>query len=199
MTTSLDHSVSYLLFQSPPPPFFFCVCVCVCCCLLFFVVVVIILVFVCFVASDVLTTICHLAIVNVCMITILSIGNTQISILLLCFLYLFVCVYSNHTWLRWMNFYFYFLNQKKRKKDLSGCALLNAWSVWIQQTAAKYNIFIYHRLAFVWRLSKRSLLQKFTHVLYYPVKLGFLWTGCVFEYTRVLRDTGKNHAFSLQL
>ena len=46
--------------------------------------------FVCFVASDVLTTICHLAIVNVCMIIILYIGNTQISILLLCFLYLFV-------------------------------------------------------------------------------------------------------------
>ena len=45
---------------------------------------------VCFVASDVLTTICHLAIVNVCVIMILSIGNTQISILLLCFLYLFV-------------------------------------------------------------------------------------------------------------
>ena len=47
-------------------------------------------VFVCFVASDALTTICHLAIVNVCVIIILSIGNTQISILLLCFLYLFV-------------------------------------------------------------------------------------------------------------
>ena len=46
--------------------------------------------FVCFVASDVLTTICHLAIVNVCMIIILYIGNTQLSILLLCFLYLFV-------------------------------------------------------------------------------------------------------------
>ena len=46
--------------------------------------------FVCFVASDVLTTICHLAIVNVRMIIILYIGNTQISILLLCFLYLFV-------------------------------------------------------------------------------------------------------------
>ena len=45
---------------------------------------------VCFVASDVLTTICHLAIVNVCVIMILSIGTTQISILLLCFLYLFV-------------------------------------------------------------------------------------------------------------
>ena len=53
-------------------------------------VVVVILVFVCFVASDVLTTICHLATVKVCMIFILSIGNTQISILLLCFLYLFV-------------------------------------------------------------------------------------------------------------
>ena len=51
---------------------------------------VVILVFVGFVASDVLTTICHLAIVNVCVIIILSIGNTQISILLLCFLYLFV-------------------------------------------------------------------------------------------------------------
>ena len=44
---------------------------------------------VCFVASDFLTTICHLAIVNVCVIIILSTGNTQISILLLCFLYLF--------------------------------------------------------------------------------------------------------------
>ncbi len=60
----------------------FCLLVC-----LFFVVI---LVFVGFVASDVLTTICHLAIVNVCVIIILSIGNTQISILLLCFLYLFV-------------------------------------------------------------------------------------------------------------
>ena len=47
-------------------------------------------VFVGFVASDVLTAICHLAIVNVCVIIILSIGNTQISILLLCFLCLFV-------------------------------------------------------------------------------------------------------------
>ena len=45
--------------------------------------------FVCFVASDVLTS-CHLVIVNVCMIIILYIGNTQIGILLLCFLYLFV-------------------------------------------------------------------------------------------------------------
>ena len=45
---------------------------------------------VCFVASDFLTTICHLAIVNVCVTIILSVGNTQISILLLCFLYLFV-------------------------------------------------------------------------------------------------------------
>ena len=54
---------------------------------LFFVVI---LVFVGFVASDDSTTICHLAIVNVCVIIILFIGNTQISILLLCFLYLFV-------------------------------------------------------------------------------------------------------------
>ena len=46
--------------------------------------------FVCFVASDILTIICHLAIVGVCVIVILYIGNTQISILLLCFLYLFV-------------------------------------------------------------------------------------------------------------
>ena len=46
--------------------------------------------FVCFVASDALTIICHLAIVVVCVIVILYIGNTQISILLLCFLYLFV-------------------------------------------------------------------------------------------------------------
>ena len=45
---------------------------------------------VCFVASDFLTTIGHLAIVNVCVIIILSVGNTQISILLLCFLYLLV-------------------------------------------------------------------------------------------------------------
>ena len=37
------------------------------------------------VASDLLTTICHLAIVNVCVIIILSLGNIQISILLLCF------------------------------------------------------------------------------------------------------------------
>ena len=36
---------------------------------------------VCFVASEVLTTVCHLAIVNVCVIIMLSIGNTQISIL----------------------------------------------------------------------------------------------------------------------
>ena len=50
----------------------------------------VIFVFVRFVASDVLTTICHLAIVSVCVIIILSIGDTQISILLLCFLYLFV-------------------------------------------------------------------------------------------------------------
>ena len=42
------------------------------------------------VATDHLTTICHLAIVNVCVIIILSLGNIQISILLLCFLYLFV-------------------------------------------------------------------------------------------------------------
>ena len=39
-----------------------------------------------FLASDVLKTICHLAIVNVCVIIILSTGNSQISILLLCFL-----------------------------------------------------------------------------------------------------------------
>ena len=43
-----------------------------------------------FVASDFLTAICHLAVVNVYVVIILSIGNTQISILLLCFLYLFV-------------------------------------------------------------------------------------------------------------
>ena len=55
-----------------------------------FVVAVAVWSLVCFVASDFLTTICHLAIVNVCVFIILSIGNTQISILLLCFLYLFV-------------------------------------------------------------------------------------------------------------
>ena len=42
------------------------------------------------VASDFWTTICHLAIVNVCVIIILSLVNTQISIPLLCFPYLFV-------------------------------------------------------------------------------------------------------------
>ena len=42
------------------------------------------------VASDLLTTICHLAIVNVCVIIILFLGNIQIRILLLRFLYLFV-------------------------------------------------------------------------------------------------------------
>ena len=46
--------------------------------------------FVCFVAADVLTIICHLAIVGVCVIVILYIGNTQIGIMLFCFLYLFV-------------------------------------------------------------------------------------------------------------
>ena len=45
---------------------------------------------VCFDASDFLTRICHLAIVNVYVLIIFCIGNTQISILLLCFLYLFV-------------------------------------------------------------------------------------------------------------
>ena len=40
-----------------------------------------------------LTTICHLAIVNVCVI-IMSIGNTQIGILLLCFQYLFTYDYD---------------------------------------------------------------------------------------------------------
>ena len=75
--TSLDHS---------PPSSRFIVFVFVLFCLFF----VVILVFVCFFASDVLTTIYHVAIVNVCMIIILSIGNTQIRIPLLCFLYLLV-------------------------------------------------------------------------------------------------------------
>ena len=56
----------------------------------FVFVVVLVFVLFCFVASDFLTTICHLTIVNVCVIIILSIGNIQISILLLCFLDLFV-------------------------------------------------------------------------------------------------------------
>ena len=43
-----------------------------------------------FVASDILTKIGHLAIVIVSVIIMLSIGNTQISVLLLCFVYLFV-------------------------------------------------------------------------------------------------------------
>ena len=89
MTTSLDHSFSYLFFN-PRPLRPFCCC---CFCFVLFCFVCFLLSFwsfVCFVASDVLTTICHLAIVNVCLIIIVYIGNTQISILLLCFLYLFV-------------------------------------------------------------------------------------------------------------
>ena len=85
--TSLGHWVSYLLFHPPPPFSRFVVFVLFFVCLYVFVVI---LVFVCFVASDVLTTICLLAIVNVCVIIILFIGNTQISTLLLCFPYLFV-------------------------------------------------------------------------------------------------------------
>ena len=77
--TSLDHSFSYLFFNPPPPPppvLLF----------LFFVLFVCLLSFwsfVCFVASDVLTIICHLAIVGVCVIVILYIGNTQIRIVIL--------------------------------------------------------------------------------------------------------------------
>ena len=84
-----------ICFFTPPPtprpllPFF----------VLFFVCLFVFCLFVClfwfwsfvwFVASDFFTTICHLAFVNVCVIIILSIGNTQISILLFCFLHLFV-------------------------------------------------------------------------------------------------------------
>ena len=58
-------------------------------------VFVVILVFVCFVASDVLTTICHLAIVNVCVIIILSIGNTQ------AYCFCVPCTYLLRLWLRW--------------------------------------------------------------------------------------------------
>ena len=93
MTTSLDHLVSYLLFSSPSPSSRFVVVVFVLFCFLFCLFVCLILLSfwsVGFVAADVLTTICHLAIVNVCVIIVLFIGNTQISILLLCFLYLFV-------------------------------------------------------------------------------------------------------------
>ena len=63
---------------------FFCLFVFVC----FFVVI---LVFVGFVASDVLTTICHLAIVNVGVIIMLSIGNTQISIIIAFVFPLLIC------------------------------------------------------------------------------------------------------------
>ena len=92
ITPSLDHSFSYLFFTPPPPPPpRFVVVVSVFVCFLFVCLFVSCCHFgLCFVASDVLTTICHLAIVNVCMIINLYIGNTQISILLLCFLYLFV-------------------------------------------------------------------------------------------------------------
>ena len=66
-----------MLFLTPTPSSRFVVVV------LFFVlfaclfVFVVILVFLGFVASDVLTIICHLAKVNVCVIIILSIGNTN--------------------------------------------------------------------------------------------------------------------------
>ena len=55
------------------------------CVLVFFVLFLLLLFWslVCLVAFDFLTTISHLAIVNVCVIIILSISNTQISILLL--------------------------------------------------------------------------------------------------------------------
>ena len=62
----------------------------VCLLLILFLFFVLLLFGLWFVASDLLTTICHLAIVNVCVIIMLSKGNTQISILLFCFLYLFV-------------------------------------------------------------------------------------------------------------
>ena len=70
----------------------FFVCVFLFCLLLCFFVVVFLVGLFGFVASDFLTTICRLAIVNVCVIIMifLPIGNTQIGILLLCFLYLFV-------------------------------------------------------------------------------------------------------------
>ena len=70
-----------------------CVCMCVCVCVLFVFCLFALLLFwslLCFVASDFLRTICHLPIANVCVIIILSTGNAQISILLLCFLYSFV-------------------------------------------------------------------------------------------------------------
>ena len=77
LSPSITHHYNHLLAND-----FVCfVCLFVCFCCHFGL---------CFIASDVLTIICHLAIVNVCVIIILSIGNTQISILLLCFLYLFV-------------------------------------------------------------------------------------------------------------
>ena len=79
MITSLDHSVSYLLFTAPRLPF--------CSCFVLFVCFGFGL---CFVASDFLTTIRRLAIVNVYVIIILPTGNTQISVLFLCFLYSFV-------------------------------------------------------------------------------------------------------------
>ena len=54
---------------------------------------------------------CHLAIVNVYVITILSIGNTEISILLLCFLYLFVELMIT------MKEYILFKPNKEKKMD----------------------------------------------------------------------------------
>ena len=57
------------------------------------------LVFGLFVASDFLTTICHLAIINVCVIIILSIGNIQTSILLL-FPVLICWTYDYDEWIK---------------------------------------------------------------------------------------------------
>ena len=59
-----------------------------CCCFVFCFVAVLVFGLFCSLCLF-FTPICHLAIVNVCVIIILPIGNTQISILLLCFLYLF--------------------------------------------------------------------------------------------------------------
>ena len=65
------------------------------CCWFFFFVFFFLVFGFCFVASDFLTTICHLAFVNVCVIIILSIGNTQISILLLRFLFVELMITIN--------------------------------------------------------------------------------------------------------
>ena len=70
---------------------------------------------------------CHLAIVNVYVITILSIGNTEISILLLCFLYLFVELMIT------MNEYILFKPNKEKKMDWNIIGAMIFWTTYFSR------------------------------------------------------------------